>query len=467
MEENITTEIGEGQPEEPACSQESTEQASTEQESTEETSTEQESTEQASTEQISTEYAAVQIKKARKKGVVQGLLLSLGIVLIAGFIIACVSTVRYVMNGSIYSKVLGSTSSALLDRKAIDKLDNMYGLIENTYLEPVTKEELQEGMYRGVMEALNDPYSVYYTKEEFDEMMEDTSGTFEGIGAYLSQDPDTKDIIIVKPIKDSPAYNAGMLEDDVIVEVDGEDITGQDLNLVVSKLRGPKGSEVKVGVRREGEDDIIYFTLTRETINSISVDYKMLDNKIGYIAIGDFAAATADQFNEAMDDLESQGMKKLILDLRSNGGGYVDSAVEVADRLIKEGLIVSVKEKHGVSYKYEDAGDENYLKVPCVLLVDENTASASEILTGALRDHDLVTVMGTKTFGKGITQLIIKLDDGSGVKITNSKYYTPDGEDIHKVGIEPDIEVELDYEAYKKDRSDNQLDEAVKYLEEH
>ena len=157
-------------------------------------------------------------------------------------------------------------------------------------------------------------------------------------------------------------------------------------------------------------------------------------------------------------------MKSLIIDLRSNGGGYVDSAVEIADRLVKDGVIVSVKDKHGLSYKYEDAGDENYLKVPCVLLVDGNTASSSEILTGALRDHKLATIIGTKTFGKGITQIIAPLDDGSGVKITNSKYYTPNGENIHQIGIEPDIEVQWDPEAYKKDGTDNQLEAAKKYL---
>jgi carboxyl-terminal processing protease len=257
-----------------------------------------------------------------------------------------------------------------------------------------------------------------------------------------------------------------MLADDVVVEVDGEDVTGQDINLIVSKLRGPKGTSVNVGVRREGEDDLIRFDITRDEIESKSVDYKMLDGDIGYIDISEFADPTADQFNEAYDDLESQGMKALIIDLRSNGGGYVDISVEIADRLVKDGVIVSVKDKHGLSYKYEDAGDDNYLKIPCVLLVDGNTASASEILTGALKDYGLATVIGTTTFGKGITQIITPLDDGSGVKITNSKYYTPNGENIHEVGIEPDIEVEWDYDKYKEEGIDNQLEAAKEYLEE-
>ena len=414
--------------------------------------------------QMSIEYVSNQMKKARKKGIVQGLLLALGIVLIAGIVISIISIVTMVTNGSFYSRILGSTYSSVLDKKAIEKIDNIYGMIDKTYLENVDKEDLQEGIYKGMLEALDDPYSVYYDKEEFAEMMEGTSGTFEGIGAYLSQDPDSKDIVVVKPIKDSPAEKVGLLSDDVVVEVDGEDVTGQDINVVVSKLRGPKGTKVTVGVKRGDEEDIRRFEITRAEVNEVSVDYEMLDDGIGYIAIGEFADATADQFREAYDDLEKQGMEKLIIDLRSNGGGYVDIAVEIADRLVKDGVIVSVKEKHGLSYKYEDAGDENYMKVPCAVLVDGNTASASEILTGALKDHGLVTIIGTKTFGKGITQIITPLDDGSGVKITNSRYYTPNGENIHGVGIEPDIEVEWDADRYKKDGIDNQLEAAKEYL---
>ena len=416
--------------------------------------------------QMSIEYVSDQVKKARKKGMVQGLLIALLIVVIATVVYAAFSVTKMLINGSFYSKVLGSTSSSLLDKKTIDKIDELYGMIDKTYLKTVDKEQLREGLYKGLLESLDDPYSVYYTEEEFAEMMEDTSGTFEGIGAYLSQDPDSLVVTVVKPIKDSPAEAAGMLADDIVVEVDGEDVKGQDINLIVSKLRGPKGSKVTVGVQRGDSDDIIRFDIVRDEINTMTVDHEMMDDKIGYIAISEFADATADQFREAIDDLESQGMKSLIIDLRSNGGGYVDIAVEIADRLVKDGVIVSVEDRRGLSYKYEDKGDENYLKVPCVLLVDGNTASASEILTGALRDHDLVTVMGTKTFGKGITQIITPLDDGSGVKITNSVYYTPDGENIHEKGIEPDVEVEFDVDRYKEDKTDTQLEAAKKYLKD-
>lgn len=415
--------------------------------------------------QESVQDFTAQLKKAKKKGMIQGILIALAIFLLSGFIYVVTSVTKMIINGSFYSRVFGSSASSLLDRESIEKLDSLYSLIDNTYLEDVDKEELQEGMYKGVLQSLGDPYSVYYDKEEFAQMMEDSSGTFEGIGAYLSQDPDTMEVTVVEPIKDSPAEAAGMLADDVIVEVDGEDVTGQDINLIVSKLRGPKGTSVNVGVRRKDADDIVRFDITRDEIESKTVDHEMFDNGIGYIDISEFADNTADQFNEAYDDLEKQGMKALIIDLRSNGGGYVDISVEIADRLVKDGVIVSVKDKHGLSYSYEDAGDDKYLKVPCVLLVDGNTASASEILTGALKDYGLATVMGTQTFGKGITQIITPLDDGSGVKITNSKYYTPNGENIHEVGIEPDVVVEWDYDKYKDEGIDNQLEAAKEYLE--
>ena len=416
---------------------------------------------------ISPEEVARQVKKARKKGMVQGLLITLIIVIISAAAVAALSFFKKIADESIYAELLGNTTGSVLDRASVDKINNLYGLIEKTYIKPVDKEKLQDGLYKGLLEGLDDPYSVYYNKEEFAEMMENDSGTFEGIGAYLSQDPDNKQITVVRPIEGSPAEAAGMKENDIIVEVDGEDISGQDIDTVVSKLRGPKGTSVNVGVRRGGAAELIYFDIKREKINSISVDHKMLENDIGYIAISDFADATADQFMEAFDDLEKKGMKSLIIDLRSNGGGYVDVSVEIADRMVKDGVIVSVKEKHGLSYKYEDKGDDKYLKVPCVVLVNGNTASASEILTGALRDYKLATVMGTKTFGKGITQMIFPLDDGSGVKITNSEYYTPNGENVHGVGIEPDVVVEWDYEKYTKDGTDNQLDAAVDYLKKN
>jgi len=414
--------------------------------------------------QMSLEYVATQVKAAKKKGRIQGALITGAIVLFIFVIYIGVNITIKLFNGSLYASVLSISTGSLLDKETSKKIDEVYRIIGNTYIEDVDKKTLQEGLIKGMVEALDDPYSVYYNEEEFADMMESSSGTFEGIGAYLSQDPDTLNVKVVRPIKDSPAEAAGILAEDIIVEVDGENIEGQDLNVVVSKVRGPEGTKVDIGILRGDSDEVIHIEVTRGKINEISVEYEMEDDDIGYIYISEFADATGKQFVEAYDDLMSQGMKSLIIDLRGNGGGYVDTSVDVADKLVKDGVIVSIKDKHGLSYSYKDNGDENYADLPIVLLVDGNTASASEILTACLKDYGIATVIGTQTFGKGIVQDILSLGDGTGVKVTSSKYYSPNGENIHKVGIEPDYIVEWDYDQYVKDGTDNQLEAAINYL---
>lgn len=412
--------------------------------------------------QVSLQYVEGQVKKAQKKGMLQGILVTFLIIALAAGIYNGIKVVSKIKDGTLLASTIGGGKN-IVNGDVIDKANQLYALIDKIYLDEYTKEQIQEGMYKGMLEALGDPYSVYYNEDEFAQMMEDGSGTFEGIGAYLSQDPDTMLIKVVRPIKNSPAEDAGLLAEDILVTVDGEDISGQDLNLVVSKVRGPKGSTVEIGVAREGETDVLTFDITRAEVEEVTVEYEMKESNIGYIQVAEFDDPTDEQFREAVADLESQGMEQLIIDLRSNGGGYVDVSVDMADLFIKEGVIVSVKDKRGLSYEYEDCGDDNYVELPIVILVDGNTASASEIFTGALMDYDLCTVIGTQTFGKGITQDIIPLEDNTGVKITSAKYYSPDGKNIHGVGIEPDIEVKWDYEKYKADGSDNQLEAAINY----
>lgn len=402
------------------------------------------------------------LKKAKKKGRKQGAWITIGIVVGIALIVLVIRVISMIANGTLLAAILGNFGGSIFDMDVIDKTNEVYRIIETTYLDEIDKEKLQEGLIKGMVEGLEDPYSVYYNKEEFAEMMEDSSGTFEGIGAYLSQDPDTMEIKVVRPIRNSPAEAEGILSEDIIVEVDGENISGQDINLVVSKIKGPQGSKVNIGVFRKGE--MLYFDITRAKVEAESVTWEMLEDNIGYIIISEFADATGQQFTEGYDRLLSEGMTSLIIDLRSNGGGYVDTSVEVADRLVKEGVIVSVVDRHGLSYTYEDAGDDKYTEIPIVVLVDGNTASASEILTGCLKDYGLATIIGTQTFGKGITQDVIPLEDGTGVKITSANYYSPDGINIHGVGIEPDIVVEWDYEKYVEDGTDNQLEAAIDYL---
>ena len=416
--------------------------------------------------QGSMEEISMQVKAAKKKGRIQGALIVLGTILIIGGIVIAINVTRMISNGTIYAKLVSFGNKSVLDRDTVNKIDEIYRIIDNTFIEEVDKDAIREGIYKGMLEALDDPYSVYYTQEEYKEMMESSSGMFEGIGAYLSQDPNTNQVTVVRPIKGSPAEDAGILSDDIIIEVDGENVEDFDLNLVVSKIRGPKGSRVKLGIKREGETELLYFDVKRDTINVESVSHEMLDDKIGYIIITEFADATGKQFAEAYDELMDNGMEKLIIDLRSNGGGYVDTSVEVADKLIEKGTVVSIKDRHGKGETYQDKGDDNFITIPCVFLVDENTASASEILTGAIKDYGLATVIGTQTFGKGIVQDILPLKDGSGLKVTNSKYYTPNGENIHKIGIEPDIIVEWDGDRYRTEGIDNQLEAAKSYLKD-
>ena len=405
-----------------------------------------------------------QLNRAQRKGITKGVLFTLLIFVILAVASAGIWLFVTIRNGSFYSKWMSFGGGSVLNSQSLDKMDTLYGLINSTYIEDVDKETLQDGIYKGMLESLEDPYSVYYTAEEYADMMEASSGEFEGIGAYLVQDPDTMAVSVVRPIKNSPAEAVGLLTGDIFVEIDGEDVTGQDINLIVSKVKGPAGTTVNIGVYREGEPDYLYFDIERAHIISESVESEMLENQIGYIIISEFADATGDQFIEAYDELESQGMTSLIIDLRSNGGGYVDTAVQVADRLIKEGEIVSIKDKYQNGYSYKDSGDENFSTLPMVVIADANTASASEILTGALQDYGIATVIGTQTFGKGIVQDVIPLGDGTGVKITSSKYYTPNGENIHGIGITPDIVVEWDYESYEKDGTDNQLEAAKTFL---
>lgn len=414
--------------------------------------------------QVSMTVFEQQMKNATKKGRAQGFWVSIVVFVCILLLIQGIKLAISIANGSFYADTLSVTGGSLIDKKTAQKVNKIYRIIDKSFIDEVDEDALKEGMFKGMLEALDEKYTTYYTVDEFTEMMEDAEGSFEGIGAYLSQDPDTMVITVVRPILNSPAEAAGLLAGDVLVSVDGEDVSDQDLNLVVTKVRGEKGTSVRIGISREGEEDTIYFDIVRDKVDSISCDYEMLDGNIGHIVISEFADATARQFKDSYNSLVEDGMTSLIIDLRSNGGGYVDTSVDIADFLIKDGLIVTIKDRDGKGYSYEDKGDDDYLKYPCVVLVDGNTASASEILTGALKDHEVATIIGTQTFGKGIVQDVVPLGDGSGIKYTSNKYYTPNGDNIHGVGIEPDIIVEWDVDAYREKHEDNQLEAAINYL---
>lgn len=403
------------------------------------------------------------VKKAGKKGVIKGSIVTAIVMLI--LILCGMGGYLFVriVSGSMPIKTLAMFSSGIINNDVYEKAEGIYTVIEKEYFNEIDEEAVRSGIYKGMMEALEDPYSVYYTKEEFDEMMEASSGSFEGIGAYLQQDAETNVLTISRPMKGSPAEKAGLLSGDIITTVDGEDISEQDINVIVSKIKGPSGTEVLLGVKRGKEEFEV--SVTRALVYEESIEGSMIDeeNKIGYIYVYSFEDDTANQFRTYLEELKAQGMEKLIIDLRDNGGGYVDVCVDMCDMILPEANIVSTKDKHGITMNY-DSSDEEFIRMPIVVLVNGNTASASEIMTGALKDNDYATVVGTQTFGKGIVQEVMGLDDGSGIKLTISEYFSPDGECIHGVGFTPDVEVELDVDKYINEGVDTQLEKAKEVI---
>lgn len=327
------------------------------------------------------------------------------------------------------------------------KIDSLEKIINAYYLDDIDEEELENGVYKGLLSGLNDPYSVYYTAEEYKALMEDTSGKYYGIGALVSQSADTGVITAIKVFENAPADKAGMENGDIIYKVEGKEVTGEDLNNVVSQMKGDKGTEVNITVYRASQKKYIDLKITRDEVNVPTVSYKMLDEKkkIGYIQITQFEEVTYDQFTNAVNDLKKQGMKAVIFDLRDNPGGLYNIVCDILDDLLPEGTIVYTKDKYNNEEK--QTSDANCLNLPMVVLQNENSASASEIFAGAIQDFKAGTIVGTQSFGKGIVQTILPLNDGSAVKITIEKYYTPSGTNIHGTGITPDVVIEADAES--------------------
>lgn len=360
-----------------------------------------------------------------------------------------------------YTSALGSSNDSIITREVAQKAEAIQQVIEKLYLEEEDVQAVQEGVYKGMVSALGDPYSVYYTKEEYDAFQESYTGEYCGIGASLLQNADTGLITIVKTFKGSPAQEAGLKTDDILYKVEGEEVTGEDLSEVVARVKGKEGTTVKVTIMRGTEE--MDLELVRKTISVPTVEYEMLDNNMGYIIISEFDEITTSQWTEAYETLKQQGMTSLIVDLRNNPGGGLSVVAEILDSILPEGMIVYHEDKNGQREEYK-SDEEHKIEVPLAVLVNGNSASASEIFAGAVKDYGIGTLIGTTTFGKGIVQQMVSLGDGSAMKVTISKYYTPNGVCIHGTGIEPDIQVEFDAEAYEKDESDNQLQKAIEVL---
>lgn len=368
--------------------------------------------------------------------------------------------------GTQEASVTNEEPQSVVNEDSMEKLEAIEEVIYEYYYkeEDIDTSAMIDGMYAGVVDALNDPYSVYYTAEEWNQLMQETEGIYYGIGAYLSIDPTTTLARISGVIPGTPAEEAGLRENDIIYMVDGESVQGMELTEIVSRVKGEENTVVHLTIVREGETDYLEMDVARSKIESPTVTYEMYDNGVGYIRITEFDDVTVNQFTTAMDSIKEADAKGLILDLRSNPGGSLSAVVDIARQMLPKGLIVYTEDKNGKREEYTCDGKQE-LQIPLVVLVNGNSASASEIMAGAIKDYGIGTLIGTTTFGKGIVQRILPLTDGTALKLTISAYYTPNGNNIHGIGIEPDIACELDNEAYYNDGIDNQLEKAKEEMD--
>lgn len=350
-----------------------------------------------------------------------------------------------------------------IDQDTIDKLRVIETVIDLYYYqEDIDRETLETGIYKGIVASLGDPYSEYYSAEELETLYDESEGIYYGIGAYVSIDTATSLPKLTGIIEGTPAEEADLRPDDLVYKIEGEEMYGYTLQEAVSLIKGEEGTYVNITIVRDGEE--IEKEVQRRKVESPTVTSEMYDNGIAYIQIVEFDEITIDQFAEALAVARGKGMNGLILDLRANPGGNLNSVVEISRMLLPEGLIVYTEDRDGHRVEYSCDGSRE-IDVPMVVLVDGNSASASEILAGAIKDYGVGTLLGTTTFGKGIVQRPIELSDGSAVKLTVSSYYTPNGTNIHGIGIEPDVVVEFDGDRYYSDEKyDNQLEEAKKLL---
>ncbi len=344
----------------------------------------------------------------------------------------------------------------------LEKISELDSVLDTYYLEAdnIDPDEMMDTLYKGYISGLDERYTAYYTPEEYEQLMNDSQGVYVGIGVTVTTDQETGNMVIVTVTEDGPGEAAGLLEGDTIISIEGESVQDMDLDTAVSKIQGEEGTEVTIGVYRESTGETLEKTMTRRKMDAQTVAYSMLKDNIGYIQITAFDEVTVEQFDNAVSDLQSQNIRGMIVDVRGNPGGNVDSVCSILDRLLPEGLLVYTIDKNG-SKEEEYADNEEVLDIPMAVLVNGDSASASEIFAAALQDYDWAEIVGEQTYGKGIVQYIIPLSDGSAVKLTSAKYYTPNGECIHGIGVTPDVKVAAD----ENSASDTQLEAAVSEVE--
>ena len=361
---------------------------------------------------------------------------------------------------------IGKTNSSLSGLEYT--LSQFRSELERKYIGEINDEDLIEGAIKGYVAGLGDPYTVYYTKEEMDDIMQETNGNYVGIGIYMTLDTEKNAILVLSPIENSPAEEAGLMPGDIITKVDGVSYTGDQLDEASNKIKGKEGTKVTLEILRGEETKT--FEIERRTVLISHITTKVLENNIGYIAISDFEGGCADEFRDKYLELEKQGITKLIIDIRDNGGGIVDEALEIAEMITDKGSTLLITTDKNEKEDVTKSTSDPIINMPIVLLTNEYSASASEILAAALKENGKATLVGTTTYGKGIIQELHQLSDGSGLKITTNEYFTPNHNAIHEIGIEPDIEVELSDEAKAQlelpEEDDTQLQKAIEVLNE-
>lgn len=365
-----------------------------------------------------------------------------------------------------YQKIMFPKGSALSDTKTVQKLNYLESLINEEYLEEKEEDSLREGLYAGLMSGLNDPYSTYYTAEQYKELNTSNEGSYVGIGAVLQKDKDGG-AKIVQLYEGGSGEQAGLKKGDVLKAIDGEDVTEKETSDIASMIRESDKDSVTLTIQRDEETKEIKVEIRDVEIQTVS--HEMLDDETGYIRISEFSEVTSNQYKKAFEDLQDKGMKKLVVDLRDNPGGLLTAVCDVLRQILPEGLIVYTEDKNGK--KEEKCDGKSELAMPLAVLVNGGSASASEIFAGAVKDYGIGTIVGTTTYGKGVVQTIQPLSDGSAVKITIAKYFTPKGNDINKKGIAPDVEAELSEDSTDwtelTHEEDTQLQAALKEIRQN
>lgn len=327
----------------------------------------------------------------------------------------------------------------------IQKFLYLKNQIQSNYYQEVDEDVLLEGALGGLFDAVGDPYTAYYDKEEFQSYLEQLENSYVGIGVVVTMDDDDR-VTVVSPIDGSPGQKAGLMPGDKILRVDGEDLTDMSLEEVVGRIKGEEGTQVTLTILKDSDGVVVDKILVREEIILTSVSSQVVDG-IGYLSISQFESYTYDEFTKQLDQLLDQGVEAIVFDLRDNPGGLMSAVVSVLDRIMGGSVIVYTEDRQG-NRQYERSTDSEMLEIPMAVLINEGSASASEIFAGAIQDTEQGLIIGTTSFGKGIVQRMSDLQDGTGYKITISEYFTPNGRNIHGVGIVPDIEVEIDEEFY-------------------